>query len=311
MMRHFLFPVLAAALVSSAGCDGSSNGGSNAFTTWSNVGPSSTVRIEGIGRVAEYDSDATGAVSTGTPEEVAVNVDWGVDAVGDLDALSVETDPADPFGGGFAAMPTSVAFDVGAGDSIIDGAGFTPAASDFLVAATSSGDEFAAFADPGAQGFEHQTFGMWANGINAGTGVFGAGSVGSVTPASGIPASGVATYVGSATGAYVDATGTDFFTFADFDAQADFGLANTLTVATSNTTAVNVTTSAVSSMPSLNFSGAGGASQPFSIAISNVGPTLAGTLDGQFYGPNAEELGGTFLMTGSAGDYIGSVGAVR
>lgn len=310
-MRQFLYPFLAAALVSSAGCDGSSNGGPDAFTTWSALSPSSTVRIEGIGRVVQYDSDSSGDVSTGTPEDVDVNVDWGVDAAGNLNALSVETDPADPFGGGFASVSTSVEFDVGAGDTIIDGLGFTPAASDFLVAVTSGGDQFAAFADPAAQGFEHQTFGMWANGLNAGTGVFGAASVGSVTPGSGVPTSGTATYNGSATGAYVDATGTDFFTFADFSASADFGLANSLIVATTNTTAVNVTTSAASSMPSLNFAGVGGANQPFSINIVNTGPTLAGTLDGQFYGPNAEELGGTFLMTGSAGQYMGSVGAVR
>ena len=309
-MRRFLYPFLAVVIASGAGCDGSSNGGPDAFSTWSDVDPSSTVRIEGSGRVAQYDTDGSGDVSAGTPEEVDVDVDWGVDALGDLDALAVETDPADPFGGGFGPVATGVAFDTAAGDTIVNGSA-AAGASGFLIATTASGDEFAAFADPAVQGFEHQTFGIWANGINAGTGVFGAASVGSVTAASDIPTSGVATYNGSATGAYVDATGTDFFTFADFSAQADFGIANSLIVATSNTTAVNVTTGAISGMPSLNFAGAGGANQPFSINITNAGPTLAGTLDGQFYGPNAEELGGTFLMTGSAGQYMGSVGAVQ
>ena len=58
----------------------------------------------------------------------------------------------------------------------------------------------------------------------------------------------------------------------------------------------------------LDFNGGGPVSGTgFSASVS--ASTTSGTANGQFYGPTAQEVGGTFGLTGGATTYIGSFGA--
>jgi hypothetical protein len=172
-------------------------------------------------------------------------------------------------------------------------------------------------ADPAAMGFEFQTFGIWASGLDTGTGRAGAASFGRATPVSSLPVAGNATYIGQATGLYLDPDGMSFATFADFEADFDFGN-RTIFASTSSTTAIDSVTGVSSGMPSLNFAGAGTVSVggpfgppvdgTFEADIAAIG--LDGSLSGRLYGPNGEEIGGVFSLSGAAGQYLGAVGAV-
>jgi len=49
------------------------------------------------------------------------------------------------------------------------------------------------------------------------------------------------------------------------------------------------------------------------VDFSNTGGTLSGSTQGQFYGPNAQELGGAFILTSGQGveTFAGAYGAKR
>jgi hypothetical protein len=88
----------------------------------------------------------------------------------------------------------------------------------------------------------------------------------------------------------------------------------------SGSTAASTATGAALANPSiLNIGGvlsyAGGAndfSGPVSsLTVTGSSPTLSGSARGQFYGPNANEIGGTFALKGASGveGYLGAFGA--
>lgn len=307
-MKRFQLIGLAGLLMSTSGCLG--GGGSDApdlFTGFSDVRPSSEVRITGLGLVAQYEMEpSTGALTVGASEPVDIEAIWRTNSGGALSALTIRTTPDNPFG----ELSTGASFDEDDGDGIVDGDLLFPEAADYIALATDELDQFALVADPFAQGFEYQTFGIWEHDANATSGVVGVGSVGSPTDARLVPSIGSATYAGSAAGLYVDSSQDDFLTFADLSAELNFGTSD-LSIGTTNTTAVNSDTLVTSDMPSLDFAGAGTIDQPFSVAIANGDSSLTGTLNGQLYGPAAEEIGGTFNMTGDAGRYLGAFGAVQ
>lgn len=318
-MRHFPMILALPVLLAAGSCGGGSGGtsistriGNAAPTPLSSFGdlrPGDAFRADGIGRVAEYETGGTGAAVVGPSQQVDVTARGLLDAVGFLAALEIETEEV------FGATPTGAAFDVIDGDTVADGVGvYGPVAGDQIVAATADEDQAAIVADPFEKSFEFQTFGVWANGLGPGgmnsQGVLGAASVGVPTPAANLPANAI--YDGSSTGVYVTPAGVVSLAFADFDATLNLG-AGTLDVAASGTTLVDPLTGVPTAMPTLDFSGQGVPSQPFAIPIETDSPAndLAGTLNGQFYGMNGEELGGPFDMTGTDGRYMGAVGAAQ
>ena len=94
---------------------------------------------------------------------------------------------------------------------------------------------------------------------------------------------------------------------------------NSVSFSTSGSTAASTATGAALANPSiLNIGGvlsyAGGAndfSGPVSsFTVTGSSPTLSGSARGQFYGPNANEIGGTFALKGSGVEgYLGAFGA--
>ena len=59
--------------------------------------------------------------------------------------------------------------------------------------------------------------------------------------------------------------------------------------------------------PGLDYSGEGSVSGS-SFAANISGPATSGTANGVFYGPNANEVGGTFSATGAGISHVGSFG---
>ena len=319
-MRHIPVILVLPVLLAAGSCGGGSgnttistrigNTVPTQLSSFSSLGPGEAFRADGIGRVAEYETNAAGAATVGPSELVDVTMLGLLDAFGFLGALEIETEQV------FGSTPTGAAFDVINGDTVVDGFGvYGLVAGDQIVLATAAEDQAAIVADPFEKNLEFQTFGAWANGIGPdgmnSEGVVGAASVGVPTLAANLPTSD-ANYDGTSTGFFVSPAGVVWLAFADFDAMFDFDT-GMLDVATSGTTLVDPLTGAQAAMGTLDFSGQGSATQPFAIAIAtdSLANDLAGTLNGQFYGPNGEELGGPFDMTGTDGRYMGAVGAAQ
>ncbi|PKM07097.1 MAG: hypothetical protein CVV17_01925 [Gammaproteobacteria bacterium HGW-Gammaproteobacteria-7] len=162
-------------------------------------------------------------------------------------------------------------------------------------------------------GWDYQTFGIWETNRDSTTSrKFGAMSVGAPTIGTAIPTTGNPTFTGYATGSYVNAAGTGTTVFADLTVGADFAN-RSLTFSTANT---QTSSDWVTFTPNsdLNLSGSlsyAAGTNRFTGSVNSVGG-LTGNSTGQFYGPNAEELGGVFLLQGSGVEtYAGAYGAKR
>ena len=166
-----------------------------------------------------------------------------------------------------------------------------------------SGSNQALFGDPYVLGFNYQTFGVWGTGLVTGqSGKFGAISVGAKTNASAVPTTGSVTYRGYAGGIYTDGATYRYAADATFD--VNFG-SRSVTFSTRNQTLTGVLTGVTSATGILQMSGVmtyGAGSTKFSGNLAANGLTsllpLSGTGSGTFYGPTANELGGTFFLRG-------------
>ena len=190
--------------------------------------------------------------------------------------------------------------------------------SDFVVAEQSDGTEYFVAANPYDVGFDYQTFGTWATGVNSGSGKAGAISAGFVTTdISELPTSGSATYTGITGGRYVDSDGDYGWTKSTLSASANFA-SRQLAVTSSGTYYTNQAgTSSSGSNGNLNFTGTlsySSSSPVFTGTITTTGGD-SGTMTGRFYGSNYEEIGGTFGINAASGQtldvYAGGFGATR
>lgn len=304
--------LLSVSLVLSA-CGGGGGGGGTVpsattlvttpFTSWSAVQPGVTYKADGLGQ------EVTGTAAGGQFVAIAPSgVTDGYSAYLTFDSalqLSrlVLTTPAS----------TLVALDKTAADTTFADVTLASGTSPQFVSARNPSNNptsVAIMAKPINLGWNYQTFGIWETGRDSPTSrKFGAMSVGN-TVGTTIPTTGNPTFTGYATGSYVNAAGTGTTVFADLAVGADFGT-RSLTFNTSNTQTssnwVNFT-----SNPNLNLNGtltyAAGTNR-FTGSVTSAGG-LTGNSTGQFYGPNAEELGGVFLLQGSGVEtYAGAYGA--
>ena len=148
---------------------------------------------------------------------------------------------------------------------------------------------------------------------------------GAETSYSSLPTSGTATYTGKSIGiAYkpLEALSSNTFLIdSDISVTADFGAkfvgftANTYSVSNmSNATVANqpAQTTTAAKAP-YNFTGIGNISSTNSVSggltLTNSGQT--GVFTGKFYGPSAENIGGTFTFSGTSLKYTGSFGAAK
>lgn len=271
-----------------------------AFTKWSDVQPDVNYKADGLGQ------EVTGTAVGG--QFIAIDpsgVTDGYSAILTFDSALELTRLALT-----TPDPTLVVLDKADAGTTFADLTLTPGTSPQFVGARNS-TSVAVMAKPIDLLWDYQTFGIWETGRDSPTSrKFGAMSVGAPTIGTAIPGSGTATFTGYATGSYVNATGTGTTVFADLTVVANFGT-QSLAFNTDNTqTSSNWVDFA--SNPDLNLNGtltyAAGTNR-FTGSVNSVGG-LTGNSTGQFYGPNAEELGGVFLLQGSGVEtYAGAYGA--
>lgn len=264
------------------------------FTSWSATAPNTAVVAEGISQSAP-DTFTVGGLSghvtvTSVGAFSAVEDSSAVlsfDASRELRSLSVSTPSAS------ASWSTATP-----GDTVVCNAGLCTAAN-----STGSGIVANPY-DPG-MGWNYQTFGVWTYETNGGVGFrngnIGAISVGARTPVGALPTIGTAVYSGLAAGLYIDSAGVPFLTAASMSANVNFGT-RSVQLSTTGTNLTNLNTSALSSDPGLNLSGALSylsGSNRFSGNVTTASGALTGTATGSFYGPFAEEIGGIYSLTGT------------
>lgn len=161
-----------------------------------------------------------------------------------------------------------------------------------------------------ALGWDYQTFGVWETGLDTTQGTFGAFSVG-VTAGTVIPNTGDAAFSGKVAGSYVNETGVGHAVLANLTVNVDFSSQSLAFNTTGTQTSLDWTTFTDNS--GLNLSGNlsySPGTNGFTGDLSTVSG-LAGQSSGQFYGPNAEELGGVFFLQGNGETYTGAYGASR
>lgn len=277
--------ILAVSLLVSA-CGGGGGSGTvptTPFTSWSTVPPTSTVIVNGLGQQSTYDYDpATKRVSNIVPGDVSQ--DYSAQLTFDAGVL---------IGLKLVTPTASLSF---ASNEIFD---LPPE----VVGATNRTSN-ALLANPVTLGWDYQTFGVWETGLDTDSGSFGAMSVGAASP--GIPA-GDATFVGRVGGSWVDANGKGHAVLADLEvglSGQSLSLTTTNTRVSEDWRAFSTNTDLDIVDGTLTITGTNGFTGTLTTASG-----LTGESTGQFYGPNAEELGGVFFLVGGGQTYSGAYGA--
>jgi len=163
-------------------------------------------------------------------------------------------------------------------------------------------------------GWSYQSFGIWLKDIGPTSFEAGAVSFGTVTPASALPTGLTdARFAGHAGGFYFDASGNQFATDAQMSAVTNFQN-RSIQFSTNGTLLTNMSTLERTSSDGLDLRGswtyAPGTSQ-FSGSVNTVNNDLKGSAAGRFYGPTAEEIGGTYGLTGGGASMLGGFGGKR
>ena len=202
---------------------------------------------------------------------------------------------------------SGASFNASSGDSFYQGIG------NGTVFAVNKQGVGAIVVNPYDAAFEYQTFGAWgsyANGPQPSNA--SAASLGSATSVTGMPSTGSAIFTGYSAGMYYQGA-AGYFTAANMSAGVDFA-ARTIALNTTNTVVTGAVTGAASiQSPTLNMTGYGtyaSGTSRFSGSLTTANGMI-GTMTGQFYGPNANEIGGTYFATGSQGYTVGGFGGKR
>lgn len=294
-------------------CGGGSGGGVNstpaptptptpvAFSSFAAASTSSPTTITGITREGSVSISSTGAIlqsGVTTPTEGTGSATFTINTSRQITGLSI------------AGSQSSVSFNSSNSSSASLTLNGVPVATAVY---NSTGSDQGIYGDPYVLGFNYQTFGVWGTGlVTGGTGKFGAMSVGAKTSTTAVPTSGSVTYRGYAGGIYTDGA---VYRYAA-DATFNVNFANrTVGIATTNQTLTSVNTNVTTVTGMLQLSGTmsyAAGSSSFSGNLSANGQTsllpLSGTGSGTFYGPSANEIGGTFFLRGQTTTLVGGFG---
>lgn len=275
------FSILAAPLLLAA-CGGGSGGpgspGGTSFVGFP-IPDSSKVTLNGIAKETSITVDPdTGATTSMAPfTSNPVTADVSVDGDGDINELTI----ASASGSNTWNTDNSISNETNGVIGAISNDGL----KSVLVAA------------PEVNGFAYQTYGAWETSTQDMTsGKIGVFSVGTQTAAAEVPTTGTATFKGSAGGLYSTGNGDADIMSADATLNADFAN-KSVGFATSNTESMVTGTvrNDLNLNGTLSYTGGG-----MTGTVTNLGGTMSGSADGQFYGPNAAEIGGVFALRGTA-----------
>jgi hypothetical protein len=169
--------------------------------------------------------------------------------------------------------------------------------------------------NPNTLGWNYQSFGVWDVEIK-GKRYVDALTFGAPSLATAVPTAGNATFNGVLGGLYISPAGQGSLASANLRVDVDFSTRTVGFASTATTLTRDLSTSTVTSAPSLDLSGTlhyyvGTAS--FRGSLVNAGGTLSGVSEGRFYGPTAQELGGSFQVHAASGveTFTGAYGAKR
>jgi hypothetical protein len=301
--------LLGSAAIALAGCGGGGGGGGPApapaapagFTSFSALPKSATTTISGTTLEGSYTAGVQGVTSISTLTDGTGNVALTLDAAGTKTAVTVNG----------AKSSVSYSATDGSVQTTLAGLG----APNVSVVYSANKQNALISADYVGLGYSYQTYGIWLTGYGTPSGNVGAISVGSTTPVASIPTTGTATFTGYAGGIYVEPIGVANLTSANLSMTADFAN-RSISFATTNTemyqlnALVNSPNPGLILIPSLNMTGTltySAGTNSFSGPIS--AGSLTGQAKGQFYGPAATEIGGTFAVKGSGvTTYAGAFG---
>ena len=309
MSRIFLLLTVACCLPLAllSGCGGGGGGGGAATTTlasfvkWSSITPPETVTIEGISQDATFTTHTTpgGVVTEMVDEGVSTSSSATLeyDSEGNLERVTIAT------------PHTNATWESTSGDLYTD--------SGVVIMTDSAGANVGIAFDPldPAINWEYQTFGVWETGRGTGSGTTGAITIGAPTTGSAIPVVGNTTFTGRAAGYYVDAPGTnDYLTASAITVNVDFAN-QALAFSSTGTRTLDPISLTPSEAPTLDMSGTliyAAGTNSFTGTVTTTDLSLSGSSTGQFYGPNAEELGGVFFLVGDGAEtYGGAYGAAQ
>lgn len=262
-----------------------------AFTSFANVLPGQTVTANGQSQTQNVTQDPSGTVtaqSLNFPDLSAVTATWTYGTAS----------PLVPTGIRFVTPRLAVAWNNAQ-------PGQTVTCDARSCTASGGGSDGVLVNALGDLAWNFQTFGYWLSVTGLPANIAAGLSAGSPTPISGLPLSGIATYAGISGGIYVGPAGALQEHKAIMSAAVNFDpAAQTLGFSTSLTT-LRLWTSTGVALPqtTLNITGAltyAAGTNRFSGPVS-MGPpgtpTMTGEVTGLFYGPNAEEIGGTFFLS--------------
>jgi hypothetical protein len=289
-MTQFRALALSAVVTAALTACGGGGGGGNTirevpFTSFSAVAPNETVVMSGISQTA------SGTMTVGAGGDISIDTaNLGPVDSGNSTARLTYNGFGDLSGMSFSTPQSSASY--GAGQIDCTGG---------LVCTAENATSAAVAVDATAFGWNYQSYGVWFKEASSTTFQIGAMSAGAVTPGSAVPTTGMATFTGLSSGFYVDTAGLPSFTSANMTANVNFGTRN-IGFSTTNTMAGNLNTQSTSSMSGLNLNGTltyGAGSSQFSGPVISQDLSLTGSANGRFYGPNAEEIGGVFGLSGS------------
>lgn len=284
-------------------------------------GGGSSSTVSSFVRVTPSGDDTYVSFSGGLSDEATYNYNTGTSKITSVSTLAgASSSPSMTYVVDSNNNVKTVTFSSAAGTSLSFNAGVDTASvlamnNSIETLVTANGEDYILSANPYDFGWDYQTFGTWVTGAGTGSGTVGVASIGWTTSASSVPTTGTATYTGYTGGRYAGSDGTEYFTSSNLSASANFA-SRSIGVATTNTYKTTSLSSPGSADSNLNFTGTAtysAGSNQFSGAMT-TGSGLTGTLTGLFYGPSAEEIGGTFGFQAGSGvpeTYAGSFGAER
>ena len=259
-----------------------------AFTTWSAVvvndptklssGVSATIGTDGVASLATTNASGTFTInSAGGFSEIAMN----------------------------AGTTNSVSFKTASGDTIQNAYNNTTA-----VALNQAQTLVSIDAIPSAYSFQYQIYGAWGS-YGSSSLASNAVSLGSPSTGAGIPTTGTTTVSCSSSGYFVDLAKNAFLTNATMSATINFA-AGTITFSTANTGILGGPLGSPISNNNLDLSGG---SITYTVGTNVLtgsvfsANNMVGPVNGLFYGPNANELGGTYAITNTlVGTMVGGFG---
>jgi len=286
---------------------GACGGGSSSSTTTTTSTPSTPTTIESF--------TAWSATTANVPVAMTDGSSSSIDLLGNIsqsDSSGSATFTRDANNSYTLISPTA-----SAGNSAI----FSAALGDTLQSSFTSANTTALnkaqttvglFANPSTFSFDYQTYGIWGS-YGIATGNSFALSDGSASPTSAIPATGGLTFTGGSTGYFVDTNKFAYITNATMVGTLSFNN-RTIIFTTTNTVIQGAPNGNVNANTNLNMTGVityiAGTNNFIGTVTTTSGMT--GKINGKFYGPGVNEIGGTYAVYGAGiGTLVGSFGGKR